>query len=101
MFVIHMRLQTPANSQFEIPTLMKISPRLSFSLSHLSLSELSLSLSLFPTQQTSLSINNIAVFNPILKNKPLVLTGVALDTSVINSVHYAWTLHLFDMCLTP
>jgi hypothetical protein len=36
-----------------------------------------------------------------LKNNPLVLTGVASDRAVINSVNYVWAPHLFDMCLTP
>jgi hypothetical protein len=55
MFVIHTWLQTPANSEFEIPTLMKISPFLSAS--HLSVSKPSLSI--FPTQQTSLSTTSL------------------------------------------
>jgi hypothetical protein len=66
---------------------MKISPSsLRLSLSSIHFKTLHLSLS-FPDSTNQL-INNIAIFNPILKNKPLVLTGIALDISGVNSVHY-------------
>lgn len=48
---------------------------------------------------TNQLINSIAVFNPILKNKPLVSTSVVLERSVVNSTHYVWAPHLFDMCV--
>jgi len=35
------------------------------------------------------------------KNKPLVSTSVVLERerSVVNSTHYVWAPHLFDMCV--
>lgn len=92
-----MQLQTPANSQFEIPTLMKIPPLLPLSSIPFKAPSPSPPASICSTNQL---INSIAVFNLTLKNNPLVLTGVASYRAVINSANYVWTPHLSDMCLT-